>query len=611
MAATSLMFLSRFLRLHKVLLLLVLITSLSAIAGALAYHTGQALGLANLQKAGRQRLELYALTLRHEVGKYEYLPKMLELDQEIIDLLGRGESSSRRVSQHLEQLNERAMTRVIYVLGLQGQVLATSNWNQADSYLEEDLSYRHYFTEARQGRPGSFFGVGTTRGEAGYYISAPITRAGQVTGVAVIKVDLDHLQEAWSQAQVPVIVSDHNGVAILSSVPSWKFTASQPLAEDVQQYLMANRQYNGLAIKPLNLLTQKVLSRNAQLVHLPSEKAESGFQEPARGLLLAQSMPFGTNGWTLTLFLPTELVFSMARLYGVLAVLGVVSLFVVLIGWHLRRQQQRDRASARLQLERAHAQLERKVEERTRTLEEAQAGLIHAGKLAVIGQLSTGLAHELSQPLTALRTLSGNAIKFMKRGDLDTVQANLKRINDLVDSMGALTSQLKQFARKSPGDSAQADLNVVIGQAMLILEPAIRQHRATVLVQLENDADVVLCNPNRLEQVIVNLLSNALDAGATQASNPTVRISSQRQGQQVLIRVQDNGPGLSADARLHLFEPFFTTKESGTGLGLGLAISMDIVQSCGGHLTADNFPDGGAVFAIALPLPGAETCTTG
>lgn len=611
MAATPLMFLSRFLRLHKVLLLLVLITSLSALAGALAYHAGQSLGLENLQKAGRQRLELYALTLRHEVGKYEYLPKMLELDQEIIDLLGRGASSSRKVSQHLEQLNERAMTRVIYVLGLQGQVLASSNWNQADSYLEEDLSYRHYFTEARQGRPGSFFGVGTTRGEAGYYISAPITRAGQVTGVAVIKVDLDHLQEAWSQAQVPVIVADHNGVAILSSVPAWKFTASQPLAEDVQQHLMTNRQYNGLAIKPLNLLTQKVVSRNAQLVHLPREKAESGLQEPTRGLLLAQTMPFGTNGWTLTLFLPTELVFSMARLYGVLAVLGVMSLFVLLIGWHLRQQQQRDRASARLQLERAHAQLERKVEERTRTLEDAQAGLIHAGKLAVIGQLSTGLAHELSQPLTALRTLSGNTIKFMERGDLDTVQANLKRINDLVDSMGALTSQLKQFARKSPGDSAQADLHAVIDQAMLILEPAIRQHRATVHVQLANDADVVLCNPNRLEQVIVNLLNNALDAGATQASNPTVRISSQRQDQQVLIRVQDNGPGLSADALLHLFEPFFTTKESGTGLGLGLAISMDIIQSCGGHLTADNFPGGGAVFAITLPFPGAETCTKG
>src|SRR5690606_13662926 len=213
------MHLPRFIRLHKVLLLLVLIASLSALAGVMAYRAGESFGLSSLQESGRQRLDLYALTLRHEVEKYEYLPKMLELDQEVVGLLERGTRSSREVSRHLERLNERAQTRVIYILGRQGQVLATSNWQEADSYLGEDLSYRHYFTEAREGRPGFFFGVGTTRGEAGYYISSPITQAGQVIGVAVIKVDLDRLQDSWTHAQAPVIVSDHYGVAILSSVP--------------------------------------------------------------------------------------------------------------------------------------------------------------------------------------------------------------------------------------------------------------------------------------------------------------------------------------------------------------------------------------------------------
>lgn len=605
------MHLPRFIRLHKVLLLLVLIASLSALAGVMAYRAGESFGLSSLQESGRQRLDLYALTLRHEVEKYEYLPKMLELDQEVVGLLERGTRSSREVSRHLERLNERAQTRVIYILGRQGQVLATSNWQEADSYLGEDLSYRHYFTEAREGRPGFFFGVGTTRGEAGYYISSPITQAGQVIGVAVIKVDLDRLQDSWTHAQAPVIVSDHYGVAILSSVPAWKFTASQPLSEDVQLHLRQTRQYNGLPIVPLNLLTQSVLSQDAQLVSLPSDGRASGAEDDTRGLLLAQTIPFGANGWTLTLFLPTDLVYSMARLYAVLAALGLVCLFVMLVSWYLRRQQQRDRALARVQLERAHAQLERKVEERTRSLEETQAGLIHAGKLAVIGQLSTGLAHELNQPLTALRTLSGNTIRFMERGDLDTVRANLKRINDLVDSMGALTSQLKQFARKSPGHSELTDLSAIIDQALLILEPAIRQHRATIQVQLADDAGVVQCNPNRLEQVIVNLLSNAIDAGASRNTHPVVQLSSQRQGQQVAIRIQDNGPGLSEDARLHLFEPFFTTKESGTGLGLGLAISMSIIQHCDGSLTADNLPGGGAVFTIVLPFPGAEKCTKG
>jgi two-component system C4-dicarboxylate transport sensor histidine kinase DctB len=272
-------------------------------------------------------------------------------------------------------------------------------------------------------------------------------------------------------------------------------------------------------------------------------------------------------------------------------------------------------------LQRAHDELERKVEERTadlsaanirlqeevaertraeRTLRAAQNELVQAGKLAVIGQLSAGVAHELNQPLAALRTLSGNARKFLERGDQETAAGNLDRIAELVDRMGRLTGQLKSFARKSSGQPQAVALRRAVDNALFLLEQRLKRAHAAVDIDLPDDELHVWCDANRLEQVLVNLAGNALDA-MEGGGEPALSISGHRQGDRIVLQVRDRGPGLDEEVRAHLFEPFFTTKEAGNGLGLGLPISAGIVADFGGSLSGDNHPEGGAVFTLEIP----------
>jgi len=287
-----------------------------------------------------------------------------------------------------------------------------------------------------------------------------------------------------------------------------------------------------------------------------------------------------------------------------------------------RRRHLKDRLAAREALQQAHDELERKVDERTadlsaaniqlqdeiteriraeRTLRAAQDELVQAGKLAVIGQLSTGIAHELNQPLAALRTLSGNGVRFLDRGDLNTVRSNLERIAQLTDRMGLITGQLRTFARKSSGQLQAVPLCNALDNSLALLEQRLIQANAEVRRYCPLPEPVALCDVNRLEQVLINLIGNALDAMEGQ-STPLIELGCESIGQQARLTVRDHGPGLDDTAISHLFEAFFTTKQAGGGLGLGLTISADIIRDFGGTLTGTNHPEGGALFTLDIPL---------
>lgn len=579
---------------------------LALAAGALGYRVSEAMGLAELQQTGHHRLDLYGASLEREIDKYAYFPATLGLERDVLDLVARGAPVGPAVNLYLEQLNQRAGTLSIYVLDRHGHVLASSNWNRPDSFVGEDLSYRPYFVEAAAGRPGRFFGVGTTRGEPGYYLSSPLTENGTTVGVAVVKVSLEQLEQSWATVEAPVLVTDENGVVILASVPSWKFTTIRPLDEDTRRQFERALHYNARPLPPLGLVTARTVGSGADLVTLvrPADKEEAVF--PVSGAFLAQTAPLHGTRWTLTVLSPVKQISNMAWTRAALAAIGSAFLCILLLLWNLRRLHLRDRLRAREALQRAHDELERKVEERTRTLRAAQDELVHAGKLAVIGQLSAGLAHELNQPLAALRTLSGNAIKFMQRGNLEAAQGNLDRIGQLVDGMGALTSQLKSFARKSSGAPRPVAVRGCLDDALFLLDQRLRRAGVRVEVEFGNDA-VALCDPNRLEQVLVNLIANALDAMEGRNA-PALRLCGRREDGRVLVEVRDTGPGLPDHVLPRLFEPFFTTREAGReardtagGLGLGLAISAGIVRDFGGTLVGGNAPGGGAVFTVNIP----------
>ena len=210
-----------------------------------------------------------------------------------------------------------------------------------------------------------------------------------------------------------------------------------------------------------------------------------------------------------------------------------------------------------------------------------------------------------NQPLAALRTLSSNAIRFLERGDEATARSNLERVAQLVDRMGQITGHLKVFAHKSSGAPRPVDVRAVVNHAIGILGQRLRVGGARVVLDFPPAPLWARCDANRLEQVMVNLLGNALDAMAN-LDQPRIEVHGAAHGAVVRIEVRDYGSGLSAEAQSRLFEPFYTTKEAGVGLGLGLAISAGIVSDYGGTLAGANHPDGGALFTLELPVAPGE-----
>lgn len=593
---------------HKAGLTLFCVCLLAVLAGGLTWLFSQSAELNTLKQASAHRIDIYSANLSREIDKYAFFPATLMLQSNIKNLLSRKNEATvaevEAINHYLEQLNQLAGTLVIYLLDQSGQVIATSNWRESDSFMREDLSWRAYFSEVASGGASHFFGVGSTRDEAGYYLSAPLINAQRLQGVAVIKVSLDQLERSWESVDQPVLVTDENGIIILSSVPSWKFTALQALPEAERNRLALSLQYGSKRLQPLGLQYKKQLQGEGGIINLPHSLATDFPEVPGSGEFLLQSQSLTDTGWKLTVLSPSNDLAEKALVQSALAAVITILLCVVLLFWNQRRRYIRERLRAREKLQLAHDDLERKVEERTRNLQATQNELLHAGRLAVIGQLSTELSHELSQPLTALSTLAGNTIKYMDSNKWGAAKENLKRIDQLIETMKSLTNRLKLFARKSFNKYETVVVRQVIENTLCLLAARIQNQGVTVSIQVQNEG-LIKCDSDRLQQVLVNLVVNALDA-LEGCDDPHLDINAVVSADVLVVIVQDNGEGFSANVLEHLFEPFFTTKKADSGLGLGLAIAAGIVSDTGGILTAVNNPAGGACFTLEIPIFQAD-----
>lgn len=273
-----------------------------------------------------------------------------------------------------------------------------------------------------------------------------------------------------------------------------------------------------------------------------------------------------------------------------------------------RKRYEQDITQARIDLEErvkertvelqgANTRLRQEIEEHKGT----QRELIQTAKLAVLGQLSAGLNHELNQPLTAIRAFAGNGLKFLDRGQYEQAHANLQHISQLGHHMGDIIARFKVFARKGDVQQGPIAVQTAIVGALKIMSPRYKEANIELIVG-EDLGFIVNGDMVFLEQVLVNLLANAADAIAEDATNERqVLIEQKATDAQIIISVQDTGNGLSEEATKHLFEPFFTSKSSGLGLGLGLSISQRIVEAMGGQISAQNRDSGGAEFCVRLP----------
>ncbi|MFK7701105.1 sensor histidine kinase [Pseudomonas caspiana] len=586
--------------------------------GYVAYLISEHYGIKTLSESGERQLELHARTLESEINKYTYLPSVLELESSVSALLNEPTPELRsEVNDYLEGLNRRSRSRAIYVLDTTGRVLATSNWRDADSYLGEDLSFRAYFQDAVRGLPGRFYGIGSTTGEPGYYLAHGLEEKGKIVGVAVIKVQLEALEQRWQRARLEAFVSDENGIIILSSDPARRLKSVRPLTPEIKERLARSLQYYWWPLNELVPLERELLSEGVEKLTFPANVSVD--LEHKQVSYLAQTRQLSDTPWHLTLLTPLEDLRREAGSQGMLVAVACALVAFLLIAWNERRKVLSTRLAAREALQAANDELERKIAERTEhlrasnerlkgqirerrqaedTLRKAQDELVQAGKLAAIGQMSTSIAHELNQPLAALRTLSGNTVRFLERGALDTASTNLRTINDLVDRMGRITASLRAFARRGD-DKGQAKLSKAVEAALQLLAPRL-ENFSLELHQLYADADLMI-DQTRLEQILVNLIGNALDAMHAQPL-PEIWLEGSMIEGRYCLRVRDNGHGIDDETRKHLFEPFFTTKPGEQGLGLGLTLSASLAAATGGSLSAEQPEHGGTEFVLWLPV---------
>ncbi len=610
---------------RRLLVLLVLVAMLAA-ACALTWTITWQRGVDELRRNAAVRVDRTTSALKSTLDRYESLPYLLAGHPFVQDVLANPGAPDQvaRANRYLEDLNRHAHATTTYIIGADGRCVAASNWREPDSFVGIGYRFRPYFIDAFQGGVGRFFGIGTVSHDPGYYISQPVRRDGRIVGVAVVKLNLEWFQGA--DASEPLVVADDHGVIFLSSVPGWKYHTLKPLTGSVTDSIYATRQYARQPVTPVPIRVERVLGADAEIVRIGR-----GMRAPR---YLATERRLGEPDWQLVTLAPIEPVDTDARNATVVTGFGFVSLCLLAFYWRMRRARVNEMIRGRTLLQNAYAELNQRVAERTADLSQANEQLqkevgdriraemelraahdelVQASKLAALGQMAAGITHELNQPLAALRSFSDNTRVLLERGEQAAARDNLEAIASLTDRMGKITNQLKLFVgrarpRNERAQVARALRNVASllrerlqGVALEVrVDDAMHPGRAAPLDPSSEYPDLVaICEDLRLEQVLINLLGNALDAVAGVPA-PRIVVSIEASAGSIAITVADNGPGVPPELLPRLFEPFFTTKEMGRGLGLGLAISSSIASDAGGALAARNAPEGGAVFVLTL-----------
>lgn len=521
------------------------------------------------------RLALYSGNILSELQRTSVVPLLLARDPELTKALESGDFST--TSGLLIAAREEVGVASIRLLDLQGRVVGATDRN----VLGTVFSDAPFYVDAQRTRETVFSAVEGVTGASEFVYSRAVLADGKLVGVIVVGADLARYERAWAGISDAVAVLDSAGKIVLATEPRWRgLTMDEALAarsapSAIERALQATADWANDAPDAW-VLGQAVMRTEARV-------------------------PF--RGWRMVAFTPYSSVRDRVNAVIALEIMGFA--IILALGFYLisRRAKVQSAVYRResAELRALNARLSREIAERERVQKDlslAEQTLEQSSKLAVLGEMSAAVSHELNQPLAAMKTYLAGAKLLLQRERVPEALSSFQRIDDLIERMGAITRQLKSYARKG-GDAVEpVDLRAALSSALAMMEPQLKARTVKIVRNLPRGAVMVQADRIRLEQVIINLFRNALDATKGLRA-PRIEITLVSEEEVAVLTLSDNGPGLTDLEKL--FEPFWTTKKPGEGTGLGLAISSSIVTDFGGRLTARNGEDGGAVFEMRLP----------
>ncbi len=546
--------------------------------------------------------------LEAHLARFQSLPRILAKTPDIKRVLYLpNKTVTERTNRLLKQLNKQLSTDVIYVIQTDGTTVASSNYDKPESFVSKNYDFRPYFKTALLGNEGRYHALGTASRKLGYYFSAPIFSGDQIIGVIAIKINLKFIERLTSYPDLDYIVVDENGIIFFSTQKDWMYQALNGLTKEQVANINKSRQYGKL--NP-SVILKKTNSTGLDDFFCIGQK------EPCKNYLHADEHILESK-WDVYALSPKRLLL-IDLLYSL--VLSSSLFWMIALGFLFYRNyksherylaDEKDRLLNTVgiltaDLRKTNEELQANVDHYRSAkleLEHTQDELIQAEKLALLGELSVGLNHELNQPILAIKAYAENSIRFLQRQQIDATEKNLSEISKISDTMGEIISQFKVFSRKE-NTSSPANMADIVEDSLVIMQPRLSFQKIVLHKHWEDNINsMFFCNSIQVQQVVVNLIANAAQA-LDRTPNPKIDISIFINDDLVVLEVADNGPGIDSQNKENIFTPFFTTKPQ--GLGLGLSLSKRIVELFKGKIYAKNNIHGGTVFRLEFPAHSGQ-----
>ena len=532
--------------------------------------------LNDIKQEGEIRLTQNERNIVNELQKNSVIPQFLVRDQSIWNALLSNNFSSlpQMFSEFINEISIESIT----LMDRTGQIVAVAGKEN----LNVNSSNKIIFNTAISTNDTVMNIIEKDENEFGFFYSRKIENDQRVLGVLSIEVDLKKFENSWKSAGDRIFISNGEGKIVLATEPTWK-----GLSED-------------LAWKNQN--SKNIIKRGYSVAKgwVDSNESDQYFND-------SSFVRFNKNipilNWKISSFENYSGV--RERVNTILALEILIFLLLLVLSLYSLNRKKILRLNLfeeeTIKLRELNKKLETEMEQRKRVeknLLAVEQTLEQHSKLAALGEMSAAISHELNQPLAAMKTYLAGASLLLKRNRPQETVAALMRIDGLIHRMGEITKQLKSFARKNTESFVPLNFNDAILEAMSIMEPQLKQSGIKIDTNIPSEPVLIVGDQQRLEQVIINLIRNAIDA-LDDTELPSITISLYKNNS-VRFSIRDNGKGINDLEKL--FEPFQTSKDPGKGLGLGLAISSNIISELGGSLSGENLTPTGAEFTIKLPL---------